>query len=153
MPEFQNRERSSENKLVVRRETLPARCEICHQSDMLDAASGICRRCESLESIITAEERRTVEGEIGGGCGILVKLFLFFAVFCLLCGGLCSILSYGKDHGGGLFILAVYFIILFFTVLRWLRTDQLKPRNQSGISVETAKAKPFQVDSVPESKR
>ncbi|MEW6732301.1 MAG: hypothetical protein AB1489_13310 [Acidobacteriota bacterium] len=32
-------------KLQVKTESLPARCEICHQSDLFDASNNRCQRC------------------------------------------------------------------------------------------------------------
>jgi hypothetical protein len=34
--------------LVIRKEGMAERCEICHQSDQLDPATGDCRRCSSI---------------------------------------------------------------------------------------------------------
>lgn len=34
--------------LLIKKEHLPERCEVCHQSDAFDPASGKCKRCEGL---------------------------------------------------------------------------------------------------------
>jgi hypothetical protein len=36
---------SHQSSLTVRREGVAQRCDICHQSDRFDAATGICQRC------------------------------------------------------------------------------------------------------------
>jgi hypothetical protein len=36
-------------KLKVKLEKPPERCEICHQSDLFEPASGICQRCAAIE--------------------------------------------------------------------------------------------------------
>jgi hypothetical protein len=138
MPEFQNRERSSENKLVVRRETLPARCEICHQSDMLDLESGICRRCESVP-IPTSGEGRTQNPERSSGWRLAAIFFLMIFLFAMLCGGTCSFLGSAKDPIAGLCILALYSILLFFTILRWLQTNKPGDRGKLQIFSNSSK--------------
>lgn len=35
----------NETRLTVRRETRPARCEICHQADRFNPETGDCERC------------------------------------------------------------------------------------------------------------
>lgn len=35
-------------RFEIQRETLPARCEICHQSDCFDAARNYCARCAPI---------------------------------------------------------------------------------------------------------
>ncbi|HMW01800.1 MAG TPA: hypothetical protein PLL06_14995 [Acidobacteriota bacterium] len=35
-------------KLLVKKEFLPTRCEICHQADQFDPVRNICQRCQSL---------------------------------------------------------------------------------------------------------
>jgi hypothetical protein len=35
-------------ELRIKTESLPARCEVCHQSDLFDAATNHCRRCQTL---------------------------------------------------------------------------------------------------------
>jgi hypothetical protein len=34
--------------LTVKRESLPVRCEVCHQTDMFNPATGVCRRCSPV---------------------------------------------------------------------------------------------------------
>lgn len=38
----------SDTKLVIRREKLPTRCEVCHQSDQFDPLVGKCLRCHEV---------------------------------------------------------------------------------------------------------
>src|SRR5687767_4130697 len=38
------------NKLQIKHETLPQRCEICHQSDTFDASANKCSRCGDISS-------------------------------------------------------------------------------------------------------
>lgn len=35
-------------RLIIRGESLPARCEICHQTDLFDPVTITCRRCVSI---------------------------------------------------------------------------------------------------------
>jgi hypothetical protein len=34
--------------LTVKRESLPVRCEVCHQTDKFNPATGVCRRCSPM---------------------------------------------------------------------------------------------------------
>ncbi len=37
---------SSNAHLVIKKETLPTRCEICHQADQFDPVTRVCQRCQ-----------------------------------------------------------------------------------------------------------
>lgn len=37
------------NKLIVKNESLPYRCDICHQSDCFDAQTNCCLRCQNVQ--------------------------------------------------------------------------------------------------------
>lgn len=39
-----------DKSLVVVKEHLPQRCEICHQSDLFVAATGNCKRCKDCDT-------------------------------------------------------------------------------------------------------
>ncbi|MBX7221132.1 MAG: ABC transporter permease [Blastocatellia bacterium] len=51
-------------KLVIRHQSRPVRCEICHQADQFEAETGICQRCaelpENLVSLTPEHTRRSV---------------------------------------------------------------------------------------------
>lgn len=48
----------------IQHETLPARCEICHQSDCFDAARNHCARCAPCLADAAKMESRPVRCEI-----------------------------------------------------------------------------------------
>src|SRR4051812_39315599 len=52
-----------ENKIVVRGETLPERCDICHQSDLFDQNTGICSRCNGINEIDLKRKKEYIESE------------------------------------------------------------------------------------------
>jgi hypothetical protein len=39
------------DEFIVKTQTLPMRCEVCHQSDCFDAYSNICSRCQGIEKL------------------------------------------------------------------------------------------------------
>jgi hypothetical protein len=43
------------DELIVKKEHLPQRCDICHKSDLYDAEKNFCQRCNAL---ITKEESK-----------------------------------------------------------------------------------------------
>lgn len=49
---------------VVRKENLPTRCEICHQTDVFDPQTGECRRCSKLPLPLLLDEPEPEEPEI-----------------------------------------------------------------------------------------
>jgi hypothetical protein len=42
-------------ELRIKGESLPARCEVCHQADCFDAEANLCSRCESISSNLTSQ--------------------------------------------------------------------------------------------------
>lgn len=61
------------SSLKVRMESLPARCEICHQSDCFDPQINQCSRCsawDGSEVAITKEKRPFDYSDIGLMCGL-----------------------------------------------------------------------------------
>ncbi|MBI4749142.1 MAG: hypothetical protein HY774_11685 [Acidobacteria bacterium] len=42
--------------LKIKDERLPTRCDICHQADQFDPATGSCQRCEGVEPITINRE-------------------------------------------------------------------------------------------------
>ncbi|MEW6737097.1 MAG: hypothetical protein AB1489_37770 [Acidobacteriota bacterium] len=45
-------------RITVLRESLPMRCEICHQADCFDRTTGRCSRCSNLASHLTRFRRQ-----------------------------------------------------------------------------------------------
>ncbi len=50
--------------LTVKRESLPVRCEVCHQTDKFNPKTGICERC-SVTVVRTKDGPVAVDGVIG----------------------------------------------------------------------------------------
>ncbi len=50
-------------RFEIQRETLPARCEICHQSDCFDAARNHCARCAPILADANGSSTRPVRLE------------------------------------------------------------------------------------------
>ncbi|MBI4747472.1 MAG: hypothetical protein HY774_03245 [Acidobacteria bacterium] len=46
----------SSPKLIIRHQTLPTRCEICHQSDLFDPTTGQCGRCAEMVTQMVATQ-------------------------------------------------------------------------------------------------
>ncbi|HNB70534.1 MAG TPA: hypothetical protein PLB18_02970 [Acidobacteriota bacterium] len=42
--------------LKIKDERLPTRCDICHQSDQFDPATGVCQRCDGVEPVTINRE-------------------------------------------------------------------------------------------------
>lgn len=67
-----------DKKLVVTKERLPQRCEICHQSDMFVAATSECERCKGIV-------KEPIQNNFPNEKGSNVEAI---ACLCLLCGTL-----------------------------------------------------------------
>lgn len=48
--------------LTVKHESLPARCEVCHQTDMFNPETGICQRCSPTSAEVARRGRSSVTG-------------------------------------------------------------------------------------------
>jgi len=57
------------NNLKIIIESLPTRCEICHQSDLFDSEANLCSRCQNIqidEDLSFSKKRRPLDyGDIG----------------------------------------------------------------------------------------
>lgn len=118
----------SETKLIVRRESLPARCEICHQTDLFDAETGLCKRCEAVRPIegttFPADFNLSRQTHGTGWAQFLLGAYAFMA---LMCGGVCAPLP--RDAEGNfirLLIFASAVVAIFFVVV--LRRQDRKLR-------------------------
>ncbi len=118
----------SETKLIVRRESLPARCEICHQTDLFDAQTGICKRCEAVRPIegtpFPAEFNVPQRIQGTGWAQFLLGAYAFMA---LMCGGVCAPLP--RDPEGNfirLLIFASAGVAIFFLVALWRQDRKLR---------------------------
>jgi hypothetical protein len=94
--------------MLFKAQSLPARCEICHQSDLFNGEKNHCRRCADVVTPEIAQKRQLMQARVrrlafscsGGAIGslllwknslpILSDLFsehLFFIVLGFLIGG------------------------------------------------------------------
>lgn len=44
----------SESRFIIRKENLPVRCDICHQSDQFNPPTGQCSRCAEVQALADA---------------------------------------------------------------------------------------------------
>ncbi|HNB70057.1 MAG TPA: hypothetical protein PLS70_02905 [Acidobacteriota bacterium] len=44
------------NQLIIKTEGKPSKCEVCHQSDVFDATTQVCGRCQDLASVPSASK-------------------------------------------------------------------------------------------------
>lgn len=81
----------TEQKLVVRKENLPARCEICHQADRFDRQSGICTRCQTVAVELPQEAlEKPVWVPLQPHPGVR-RAFIWLFVSSLICVAGCTI--------------------------------------------------------------
>lgn len=69
--------------LVVKTESLPKRCEVCHQSDQFDPTTGLCRRCSPvLEATRKGKIIResNVAAAVYGASALVCGEFLFVSL-------------------------------------------------------------------------
>ncbi|MBI4748317.1 MAG: hypothetical protein HY774_07490 [Acidobacteria bacterium] len=81
--------------LIVRREHLPERCEICHQSDQFDPPTGLCVRCQAIASQLQSSSVAPSEVALKGNrrtgaasLGIIYSVFL--AVYLMILMGVLT---------------------------------------------------------------
>lgn len=118
----------SETKLVVRRESLPARCEICHQADLFDAETGLCTRCEGVRPIegtpFPADFNLPQRPQGTGAAQFLLGAYAFMA---LMCGGVCAPLPHDAEGNFiRLLIFASAAVAIFFVVVLWRQDRKLR---------------------------
>lgn len=110
--------------IKLKKEGLPFRCEVCHQTDLFDAFSNSCQRCTNLvkqtdELAKTPEDlslryRCQVVATIVG-IGLLTMVLILGAVF----GGLTGKLLIG--HAGVVLGLFPGALLASFTIIRLAR--------------------------------
>lgn len=79
------------NDIKVKKEYVPTRCEICHQSDQFDSIKNYCYRCGRSESTLAANnghiQKQILQGIALQYLGkLLVFLFFVFALFMMAMG-------------------------------------------------------------------
>src|SRR5687768_13730960 len=68
----------------IRSESLPSRCDICHQTDCFDAATGRCSRCEPVVRIkIPAPKPRNIRRIVAITSTSLLALLMLFGYLML----------------------------------------------------------------------
>ncbi|HNC46558.1 MAG TPA: hypothetical protein PLU80_20470, partial [Acidobacteriota bacterium] len=121
-----------EPKLIIRKESLPSRCEICHQSDLLDLETGQCQRCTSVVQQLNLEKARPAEPEIDEQTAAhirtadhlithwILKLFMGSLVTLLMCIGGCLsgvyLAGYTRGYFSGLGLVLLGIGILSGTI-------------------------------------
>ena len=91
-------------ELAVKQESLPKRCEICHQSDLFDPQENHCLRCANVRHFDDNKSMQFKEKQLGvvlgASCGMLVGAFL--VTLFLAYGGWHYITLFGVAVGAGL---------------------------------------------------
>ncbi|MBX7221115.1 MAG: hypothetical protein K1Y36_14300 [Blastocatellia bacterium] len=82
-----------DSKITIRRETLPVRCEICHQVDLFNPETGVCDRCQWVRvthPVVHSEfpSVRTSSSTFYSGLVVVRRLFLFAG--CTLLVSVCA---------------------------------------------------------------
>jgi hypothetical protein len=75
-------------KLEIKTETFPERCEICHQTDCFNPATGLCSRCSTvpatlLNQKLSKAQKRGWIWTMGSLVGLLMGIYLgaFLSVY------------------------------------------------------------------------
>jgi hypothetical protein len=79
------------NKIIINKEFLPVRCEICHQTDLFDIQNSYCKRCKHMylkgvmtdkkgkmllaKSIVAAISETAIGGCLGLFTGAITNIF------------------------------------------------------------------------------
>ncbi len=107
--------------IKLKKEGLPSRCEVCHQTDLFDAFNNFCQRCTNLvkqsdEVLKSAEDLnlqyRCQVVAIIVGIGLLTIGLILGAVF----GGFTGKVLLG--HAGGVLGLFPGALLASFTIIR-----------------------------------
>ncbi|MBI4748591.1 MAG: hypothetical protein HY774_08875 [Acidobacteria bacterium] len=69
-------------KLQIKTESLPQRCEICHQEDRFTPESGVCLRCKDVDVADWSSSRQPLVSKVGWRIALVSYLL-----------GLCSAFS------------------------------------------------------------
>ena len=81
-------------KLIIRHQTLPTRCEICHQSDLFDPRTGQCGRCAEIvtQMVVTQSAATGFFPSTGGLTRLeLIATRLLTGTFFLVVAGAVSV--------------------------------------------------------------
>jgi hypothetical protein len=105
------------SKLKVKTESLPQRCEICHQSDCFDAQSNFCSRCSGVPQIqtratinIVRKAATLTDAELGVASGMSVGMFIGIIFWC---NNLVKFSIYQSSD----FFLLIFFLSIFISGL------------------------------------
>lgn len=73
-------------KLQIKTESLPQRCEICHQADMFTPESGACLRCKDVDISDRSSPRQPLVSKVGWRISLVSYLLGLCSAFSLFIG-------------------------------------------------------------------
>src|SRR5690242_1888763 len=100
------------NEITIKSESLPTRCEICHQSDKFNSVTNVCERCSNLNKFSEFIKSNKYHRER------TISLYVVITIFFL---GLVAIYWFNKYIFINNFDLGLYIIIKFITYSIWCR--------------------------------
>lgn len=65
-------------RIIIRKQTPPERCEICHQSDELDPVTHQCRRCANVP--VPADAHSIVQSRDGESASVVAITAMVFGI-------------------------------------------------------------------------
>ncbi|MBX7221116.1 MAG: hypothetical protein K1Y36_14305 [Blastocatellia bacterium] len=99
---------SRKSSLILRKETLPVRCEICHQTDLFKPETGICERCQGVASASPVTNESPADVPRAAALRWRIRVFRPLALGALLVGGVLALVGDhycrfpDRSHGGEL---------------------------------------------------
>jgi hypothetical protein len=107
----------------IKTESLPTRCEICHQTDLFDASRNFCARCSGVPQVANAgaqneapratKSKTVTDIELGATVGALVGLFVGIVGASYSLGGIFPGIIVGAFVGPGLWAIHGAIVGLF----------------------------------------
>jgi hypothetical protein len=87
-------------KITIKRQHLPQRCEICHQSDYFNPLNNYCKRCSPLSNLINKNNRKINNGNAPVISDGLKYSSIIVFTFISLMGWILAFSEYGSSYIG-----------------------------------------------------
>ncbi len=74
-------------RLIVRRERLPERCDICHQTDLFNPVNGYCQRCNAFTAVYFRPQLQVIPKQEPSALSVIAMFLGLISIVPGLCLG------------------------------------------------------------------